>query len=46
MLIGQVAIPGSFYTTMREMPVYFLDVPLEEEQNTLLPLTQVLAMIN
>jgi tRNA 2-selenouridine synthase len=29
-LIGQVAIPDAFYTTMREMPVYFLDVPLEE----------------
>jgi tRNA 2-selenouridine synthase len=29
MLIGQVAIPDAFYTTMREMPI-FLDVPLEE----------------
>jgi tRNA 2-selenouridine synthase len=28
MLIGQVAIPDAFYTTMRE--IYFLDVPLEE----------------
>jgi tRNA 2-selenouridine synthase len=29
-MIGQVAIPDAFYTKMREMPVYFLDVPLEE----------------
>jgi tRNA 2-selenouridine synthase len=29
-LIGQVAIPTAFYTKMIEMPVYFLDVPLEE----------------
>jgi tRNA 2-selenouridine synthase len=29
-LIGQVAIPDAFYTKMRDLPVYFLDVPLEE----------------
>jgi tRNA 2-selenouridine synthase len=29
-LIGQVEIPSAFYAKMREMPVYFLDVPLEE----------------
>lgn len=29
-LIGQVVIPAAFYTTMVAMPVYFLDVPLEE----------------
>jgi tRNA 2-selenouridine synthase len=29
-LIGQVAIPNAFYAKMREMPVYFLDVPLAE----------------
>jgi hypothetical protein len=43
MLIGQVAIPDAFYTTMREMPVYFLFL-WRKEQNTLLHL-QVLAMI-
>jgi tRNA 2-selenouridine synthase len=29
-LIGQVSIPDAFYTKMRDLPVYFLDVPLEE----------------
>ena len=29
-LIGQVSIPTAFYLKMREMPVYFLDVPLQE----------------
>lgn len=29
-LIGKLVIPDSFYTKMIEMPVYFLDVPLEE----------------
>ena len=29
-LIGQVAIPNVFFNKMREMPVYFLDVPLEK----------------
>ena len=29
-LIGQVSIPDAFFSTMRTMPVYFLDVPLEE----------------
>lgn len=29
-LIGNILIPGAFYTKMVEMPVYFLDVPLEE----------------
>ena len=29
-LIGNLAIPDVFYTKMIEMPVYFLDVPLEE----------------
>ena len=27
-LIGQVLIPNAFYLKMRDMPVYFLDVPL------------------
>jgi tRNA 2-selenouridine synthase len=30
MLIGQIVIPAAFYNKMREMSVYFLDVPLEE----------------
>jgi tRNA 2-selenouridine synthase len=34
MLIG--SSDSCILYTMREMPVYFLDVPLEEEQNTLL----------
>jgi tRNA 2-selenouridine synthase len=25
-----VSIPDAFYTKMRDLPVYFLDVPLEE----------------
>jgi len=29
-LIGNVAIPEAFYNKMKEMPVYFLEVPLEE----------------
>jgi len=29
-LIGQIEIPNAFYAKMREMPVYFLDVPLAE----------------
>ena len=29
-LIGQVSIPDGFFSKMRDMPVYFLDVPLEE----------------
>jgi tRNA 2-selenouridine synthase len=29
-LIGQVSIPDSFYLQMRIMPVYFLDVPVQE----------------
>ncbi|MGS0747342.1 tRNA 2-selenouridine(34) synthase MnmH [Halpernia sp. GG3] len=29
-LIGQVSIPTAFYLKMRDMPVYFLDVPLQE----------------
>jgi tRNA 2-selenouridine synthase len=37
MLIGQVAIPDAFYTT-REMPIYFLDVPLEERTKHLVTL--------
>jgi tRNA 2-selenouridine synthase len=40
MLIGQVAIPDAFYTTMREMPVYFLFL-WRKEQNTLLPLASL-----
>jgi tRNA 2-selenouridine synthase len=34
-LVGQVIIPNAFYAKMREMPVYFLDVPLEERINHL-----------
>ncbi|MFT5964326.1 MAG: tRNA 2-selenouridine synthase [Flavobacterium sp.] len=34
-LIGNIAIPGAFYTKMVEMPVYFLDVPLEDRTNHL-----------
>jgi tRNA 2-selenouridine synthase len=44
-LIGQVAIPDAFYTKMRDLPVYFLDVPLEERTKHLVT-TQVLVMIN
>ena len=29
-LIGQVSIPTAFYLKMRDRPVYFLDVPLQE----------------
>lgn len=29
-LIGQIAIPNGFFSKMRDMPVYFLDVPLHE----------------
>jgi tRNA 2-selenouridine synthase len=29
-LIGNLTIPDAFFTKIREMPVYFLDVPLEE----------------
>ena len=29
-LIGNLAIPDAFFNKIREMPVYFLDVPLEE----------------
>jgi tRNA 2-selenouridine synthase len=29
-MIGNVSIPEAFFNKMREMPVYFLDVPLEE----------------
>jgi tRNA 2-selenouridine synthase len=29
-MIGQVEIPNGFFDKMREMPVYFLDVPLPE----------------
>lgn len=28
--IGQVTIPNGFFSKMRDMPVYFLDIPLEE----------------
>ncbi len=28
-IIGNVSIPNQFYLNMRDMPVYFLDVPLE-----------------
>jgi tRNA 2-selenouridine synthase len=28
--IGKVLIPNAFYSKMRELPVYFLDVPLQE----------------
>ena len=35
-LIGQVEIPDAFFNTMREMPIYFLDVPLEERTKHLL----------
>lgn len=29
-MIGNVSVPAEFYNKMREMPVYFLDIPLEE----------------
>jgi tRNA 2-selenouridine synthase SelU len=32
-LIGQVSIPDAFYTKMRDLPVYFLDVPLERTKH-------------
>jgi tRNA 2-selenouridine synthase len=35
MLIGQIVIPTAFFNKMREMPVYFLDVPLEERTKQL-----------
>jgi tRNA 2-selenouridine synthase len=28
--IGQVNLPGPFWTTMRQAPVYFLEIPFEE----------------
>lgn len=34
-LIGNLAIPNAFYNKIREMPVYFLDVPLEERTKQL-----------
>ncbi|SHG42977.1 tRNA 2-selenouridine synthase [Flavobacterium segetis] len=34
-LIGQVSIPDAFYCNMRNMPLYFLDVPLQERAKLL-----------
>ena len=34
-LIGQVSIPDAFYSNMKNMPVYFLDVPLQERAKLL-----------
>ena len=34
-LIGQVLIPDALYNAMRNMPVYFLDVPLQERARLL-----------
>ncbi len=35
-LIGKLVIPEAFYTKMIEMPIYFLNVPLEERTKHLL----------